>query len=131
MPALEKSYYVYELLDPRSGDLAEFGSATFYVGKGQSGRAFQHLADSLDGEATPQAIRIREMTQVGIVPLVRIVFESDNEEASKALRPLEGIIGRAIDIVVRTEAQIHEATAQNDIFIYNALAGLCVWRSDR
>jgi hypothetical protein len=55
-------YYVYRLIDPRSGE-------TFYVGKGRASRVFQHARGELvssDDALTEKLSRIREIRLVGL-----------------------------------------------------------------
>jgi hypothetical protein len=58
-------FYVYELTDPRDG-------STFYVGKGQSGRASQHVPEARHGGQSAKCDRIREIEAAGFKVGVRI-----------------------------------------------------------
>ena len=58
--AAELKSYVYRLIDPRNGE-------TFYVGKGQGNRLFDHIQDELkldakkDADLDPKVGRIRDI----------------------------------------------------------------------
>lgn len=53
-------YYVYRLIDPRSGD-------TFYVGKGRGNRVFAHAEGAIDGdELGEKMLRIRDIRLAGL-----------------------------------------------------------------
>ena len=57
-------WYVYRLIDPRNGE-------TFYVGKGQGNRVFDHakglLASGAEDVSDPKLQRIKEMQAAGLV----------------------------------------------------------------
>jgi uncharacterized protein len=62
-------HYVYRLEDPRKPQ----GQETFYVGKGQQNRAFQHAHDALtDPKPSDKLERIREIIRDGHVPKIII-----------------------------------------------------------
>jgi predicted nucleotidyltransferase len=89
----------------------------------------------------PTSAAIRRIHVFGSVPDGRATSESDldvliigkmsEREAAVALRPLGMRIGRDVDVVVRTSEQVADAEDAGDAFIAAALAGPCVWRSDR
>ncbi len=59
----ELRYYVYLYIDPRDGQ-------PFYIGKGQSNRAFAHLSAKGDSE---KAKRIRAIRKAGYTPQIEIL----------------------------------------------------------
>jgi len=62
-------HYVYRLEDPRQPN----AHRTFYVGKGQGNRAFQHARDALDrSTASDKLERIREIVRHGTQPIIFI-----------------------------------------------------------
>jgi hypothetical protein len=68
-------YYVYDLIDPRTGK-------TFYVGKGAGGRVKQHLRDSLAGRYSNHEKHkaIMEIVDSGKSPIEAIIARFDNED---------------------------------------------------
>lgn len=69
-------YYVYALKDPRSSP-----ARSFYVGKGTGSRAYDHLVKP---DRTRKYIRIREILDAGVRPLIDILVEDLTE--AQALR---------------------------------------------
>ena len=59
----ELKYYVYKLIDPRNGE-------TFYVGKGNANRVFQHMKGALSAsdpdEVTEKIKTINEIMSAGL-----------------------------------------------------------------
>lgn len=53
-------FYVYELVDPRTGE-------PFYVGKGSGDRIAEHERDARHGSPHPKCDRIREIWALGLV----------------------------------------------------------------
>jgi hypothetical protein len=57
------NWYVYRLIDPRNGE-------TFYVGKGQANRIFEHVKGAISSEfdevSDPKITRIREIQHAGL-----------------------------------------------------------------
>ena len=57
------NWYVYRLIDPRNGE-------TFYVGKGQANRIFEHVKGAISSEfgevSDPKITRIREIQRAGL-----------------------------------------------------------------
>ncbi len=70
-------FYVYRLIDPRSG-------FTFYVGKGKANRVFQHARGAIAGEPRLKYDRIREIRQAGFEPKI-IVHRHGLDEPSAFL----------------------------------------------
>jgi hypothetical protein len=74
-------YYVYRLIDPRNGE-------TFYVGKGNKNRVFDHLAqeaDSDDDALTEKIERIRQIKSSGLDVLHIIHRHGMDEETAFAV----------------------------------------------
>lgn len=73
-------HYVYRLIDPRSGE-------TFYVGRGQGQRVFQHASaadvDPDQGAADPKLGRIREIRALGMDVAHVIHRHGMSEEAAR------------------------------------------------
>ncbi len=69
-------YYVYALKDPRFSP-----AKPFYVGKGTGSRAFDHLVTP---DRTRKYVRIKEIQNVGLTPLVSILV--DNLSETEALK---------------------------------------------
>lgn len=65
-------FYVYALSDPRDG-------STFYIGKGQKRRAWQHEIDARKGREGRKADRIREIIESGHSPRVEILKRFNDE----------------------------------------------------
>lgn len=67
-------FYVYELVDPRSG-------AAFYVGKGQGRRIHHHEAEAAKGAHSQKCDRIRAIWAAGLKVDHRVVsrFADENE----------------------------------------------------
>ena len=61
--SLKLKNYVYPLIDPRNGE-------TFYVGRGQGNRVFQHVAGITEGMTkeglSEKSDKIREMKNAGL-----------------------------------------------------------------
>lgn len=69
-------FYVYRLIDPRSGE-------TFYVGKGQGNRVFDHAGDALvNPEETDKLNRIRAILNSGLEILHIIHRHGMNERTA-------------------------------------------------
>lgn len=66
------SYYVYELIDPRS-------DAVFYVGKGKKDRRNQHLRDARQGILGRKCDLIREILAAGLEPSSRVIKRFSDE----------------------------------------------------
>lgn len=71
-------FFVYDLIDPRT-------DKTFYVGKGQDDRPYQHERDAIRGRQSPKCALIREILESGNKVKVKIVkrfaLEEDAYEA--------------------------------------------------
>ena len=66
-------FFVYDLIDPRTGE-------TFYVGKGQKSRPSQHTRDAIAGVRSAKCDRIREILAGGAEVKVEIVKRFDKED---------------------------------------------------
>lgn len=74
-------YYVYRLIDPRNGE-------TFYVGKGNKNRVFDHLAQEADSDQdllSEKIGRIREIKSAGLEVLHIIHRHGMDEETAFAV----------------------------------------------
>ncbi len=72
---MDNKYYVYELVDPRSGQ-------PFYVGKGKGDRARTHLTLGKITNNPRKDCRISEIRRSGYEPKINIVLENlTNDEA--------------------------------------------------
>ena len=58
---------------------------------------------------------------------VLIVGNVDLRQARAAFAPLERMLGRAVDVSVRTAAQTRDGVEAADRFTVDALAGMRVW----
>lgn len=65
-------YYVYELIDPRTG-------AVFYVGKGSRGRIHQHEVEARKGKQSRKCDLIREIEEAGLKLIKRKVRSFGSE----------------------------------------------------
>ena len=70
-------FFVYDLIDPRSGE-------TFYVGKGCGNRPQQHMAEARAGKKSKKCRLIREIESAGERVNVRIVSRHEVEEDAYA-----------------------------------------------
>lgn len=66
-------YFVYDLIDPRT-------NKTFYVGKGQGDRPYQHERDALKGRQSRKCDLIRDILDSGNKVKVSIVQRFEFEE---------------------------------------------------
>ncbi len=66
-------FYVYELIDPDSGEV-------FYVGKGWGNRVYSHLKKAIKGDPSEKADKIRKILQKGQKPELNIVDSGMTEE---------------------------------------------------
>lgn len=86
----ERSYYVYTLADPRTGEV-------FYVGKGQGRRAYQHAAEARRNSAgNKERLRIiREILAAGLLPSVVFLasYESEDEAIEHEAREIAARTG--------------------------------------
>jgi len=72
-------FYVYRLEDPRK----PHGQNTFYVGKGQRNRAFQHAHDALEDPTSSDKLeQIREILRSGYEPKIIIHRHGLTDEAT-------------------------------------------------
>ena len=71
----EQTYYVYLLIDPRSGE-------PFYIGKGCGSRVTRHYYNwtAIDRHNPHKTRKIKKLSQLGFKPTWKIVFESKNEQ---------------------------------------------------
>lgn len=69
------TYYVYELIDPRSGSV-------FYVGKGKGNRIDAHEAEARKGIQSRKCRLIREIEAAGLAIGKRKVAEFQDEQAA-------------------------------------------------
>lgn len=75
MRSSQGRFYVYHLIDPRSG-------APFYVGKGQRDRIFHHECEARSGSQHPKCALIREIWSVGLeVGRVKVAHFCDEQAA--------------------------------------------------
>lgn len=66
-------YYVYELIDPRTG-------IPFYVGKGKKNRAYSHLREAISSsKSSSKLLQIREIISSGTTYEVRVVGDHFSE----------------------------------------------------
>jgi len=75
----ELNFYVYRLLDPRNGE-------TFYIGKGQGNRIFQHLKCAISNEEEDEILdlkfkRIREIKNCGL-EVIHIIHRHDLDSST-------------------------------------------------
>lgn len=68
-------YYVYDLIDPRTGE-------TFYVGKGRGDRKHQHARDARKGGQSERLNRIREIAESGHQVLAKTIKTFQSEAAA-------------------------------------------------
>lgn len=68
-------FYVYELSDPRTGQV-------FYVGKGCGQRAFRHEAEARNGRVgnAEKHCRITDILKSGVKPVVSIIADNLSEQ---------------------------------------------------
>jgi hypothetical protein len=86
---MAKQYYVYQLVDPRTGN-------PFYVGKGKGNRIAAHEAEAKKGSNHPKCVHIREIEESGLAVERKIVKEFASEDAAyKFEAKLIKSIGRA------------------------------------
>jgi hypothetical protein len=69
------AYYVYRLVDPRTGD-------TFYVGKGTGDRAFHHAKMAVDSEESLRFDLIRRIREAGMEPIIIIHRHGLDEDSA-------------------------------------------------
>lgn len=70
-------FYVYDLIDPRTGQI-------FYVGKGTGRRTHAHVKAARGGEPGKKCDRIREILAAGLTVEVSIIREFDDESLAYA-----------------------------------------------
>ena len=68
-------FYVYELIDPRNGEV-------FYVGKGQADRVGDHLRDALAGRIGNKAKHeaIMDIVSAGLRPIESVIANFEDED---------------------------------------------------
>ncbi|MBN9534821.1 MAG: GIY-YIG nuclease family protein [Alphaproteobacteria bacterium] len=71
----EKLYFVYDLVDPRTGH-------TFYVGKGKGDRPAQHMREAERGVDSDKCEMIREIISAGHTVKIEIVKWFRSEDAA-------------------------------------------------
>jgi uncharacterized protein len=99
-------HYVYRLEDPRLVG----GERTFYVGKGQGDRAFQHAEDALDNdERTDKLECIRAILAAGLNP--RIIIHRHGLDEVTAIH-VEAALIDAYGLDALTNEQRGHGTAQ-------------------
>lgn len=74
---LKRTYYVYELSNPRGGEL-------FYIGKGTSDRCTQHERQAIQGNHSAKCRRIRDILKAGYKYRVTFLREFSTEKAAYA-----------------------------------------------
>ena len=86
-------YYVYELIDPRDGNV-------FYVGKGKNNRMYRHY-NSVKNNKIPNNNKhlynkIKQLIDNNLIPICNKIYESDDEN-SCYIKEIEHILEIGID----------------------------------
>ena len=71
----KKTYYVYELSDPRNGE-------TFYIGKGTGDRCLQHATEAKTGKNNAKCRRIRDIQATGQCYRITFAKQFATEQAA-------------------------------------------------
>ena len=118
-----RNYYVYELVDPRDGEV-------FYVGKGSGARSLMHARLARKGivDNGPKCLRIQRIQQAGLEVLERIVGNGFTEDESYEAERVHIHSFPPAQLTNKLRAQDHASLAKaRSQFLLNLLKSYEAW----